>query len=137
MTEDDAKDFALTKLHFPDYDLEPLIEKADRGFVVWEYNAPQGVNFQTHKFSFVDAIMHGLAFCETNCIDDWAVLGPRSLAVMRTLPQFVEKPERSTGKMTFVGTFGAIKIYAWPTAEAHKFWVGHATLCCQGQIEGL
>lgn len=137
MNEDDAKDFALTHLHFPDFDLEPLIAKADRGFVVWHMETPPGVNFQTHKFSFIDAIMRALSFCETNCIDDWAVLGPRALEVVRTLPQYVEKPERSTGKMTFIGTLGAIKLYAWPRAECNKFWAGHGAMCCLGQIDGL
>lgn len=134
MSVDDAKDFALENLKYPDYALDPLIEKADRGFVTWDAAQPAGVNYQTHKFSFVDAMMTALRFCETDCIDDWGVLGPQALAVIRTLPHFVEKPERHGGKFTFVGTWGAIRLYANPRAEADAFWFGHGTMCCPGRI---
>jgi hypothetical protein len=134
LTVDEAKEFVLANLKFPDYALTGLIEKANAGHVVWEAHTPAAVNYQTHKFSFIDAIMCGLSFCGTNCIDDWAVLGPQALAVVRTLPQFVEKPETHGGKMNFVGMIASVKIYAFPEAERDKFWVGHAEKCCVGTI---
>lgn len=137
ISTDEAKDYALANLKFPDYALEGLMEKADRGFVTWDAATPHGVNYQTHKFSFIDALMHALSFCETNCIDDWAVLGPAALAVVRTLPQFVEKPETHGGKMNFVGMIGAVKIYAYPAAERDAFWAGHADKCCPCRITNI
>jgi hypothetical protein len=134
LTADEAKDFALENLKFPDYALIDLIEKADAGFVTWDAQPPRDINYQTHKLSFMDAIMTGLSYCGTNCIDDWVVLGPHALAVVRTLPHYYEKPESRGGKMTFVGTIGAVKIYAYPEAERFRFWSGHAEKCCGGLI---
>jgi hypothetical protein len=134
MSYDEAKDYAMAALKFPDYALEPLIEKANRGFVTWDAHPPTGVNYQTHKFSFLDAIMTGLSFCDTDCTDDWVVLGPAALAVVRTLPQFDEKPEKRSGKMNFVGFFKGIKMYAYPQAARDEYWTGHAAMCCAAKI---
>lgn len=134
MTEDEAKDFVSEHLIFPDYDLLAMIEKANDGFVVWDSVPPTGISYQLHKLTMIDAIMTGLKFCGTNCIDDWAVLGGAALAVIRTLEMFVEKPERGRGKLNFVGMLGQVKVYAYPTAEQDKFWVGNANKCCMGAI---
>lgn len=134
MSYDEAKDYAMAALKFPDYALEPLIANMAQGFVTWDAQTPVGVNYQTHKFSFVDAIMLALSFCKTDCTDDWVVLGPAALAVVRTLPAFSEKPERREGKMNFVGFIGGIKFYACPDAQRDLFWAGHAAMCCGGMI---
>jgi hypothetical protein len=134
MSADEAKEFALHACTAPDYYLEPLIKKADAGFVTWMAVQPAGVNYQTHKFSILDAFMTALSFCGTNCIEDTIILGPNALAIVRTLPQFVEKPEHHGGKMTFVGTIGSIKLFAYPEAERDAFWAGCKGKCCQGRI---
>jgi hypothetical protein len=134
MSVDDAKEFALRACVMPDYYLQPLINKADAGYVTWSAVPPAGVNYQSHKFSILDAFMTALSFCGTNCIEDTVVLGPNALAIVRTLPQFVEKPEHHGGKMTFVGTLGSIKMFAYPEGQCDTFWAGCHCKCCQGRI---
>ena len=134
---DEAKDYAMNNLEYPDYALMPLIEKADAGYVVWDSAPPTGVNFQTHKFSLLDAILLGLSYCRTNTIDDWAVLGGSSLAVIRTLPHFAPMPEKSNGKLTQVGMLNGVKLFAYPDAPREAFWMGHANQCCRGTVQNL
>jgi hypothetical protein len=131
---DEAKDYVASKLIFPDYDLLPMIEKANSGYVIWCSAPPSGVNYQTHKFSFIDAVMTGLKLCGTNCVGDWVVLGGSSLAVVRTLPPFVLEAEPSSGKINRVGKLLNVQVYAYPTAAHDSFWVGHGTKCSVGTI---
>jgi hypothetical protein len=55
-----------------------LRAKADAGFVVWDAIAPAGVNYQTHKFSIIDAFetASNFIFGATNMVaGNWLLLG--------------------------------------------------------------
>ena len=134
---DEAKDYAMNNLEYPDYAMMPLIEKADAGYVVWDSAPPTGVNFQTHKFSLLDATKLVLRYCRTNNKDDSDDLPQISLPEIRTLPHFAPMPEKSNGKLTQVGMLNGVKLFAYPDAPREAFWMGHANQCCRGTVQNL
>jgi hypothetical protein len=69
-----------------------LRARADAGFVVWDAIAPPSVNYQTHKFSIIDAFetASNFIFGATNMVaGNWLLLGLQAATVVATLPQFV------------------------------------------------
>jgi len=106
-----------------------LRARADAGFVVWDAVAPQGVNYQTHKFSIIDAFETGsnFIFGATNMVSgNWLLLGLQAATVVATLPQFVSKNNRTQMQgITYIGDIGNKKVFADPHFPNNEFLIGH------------
>jgi hypothetical protein len=106
-----------------------LRAKADAGFVVWDAIAPTGVNYQTHKFSIIDAFetASNFIFGATNMVaGNWLLLGLQAATVVATLPQFVAKNNRTQMQgITYIGDLGNKKVFADPHFPTNEFLVGH------------
>lgn len=106
-----------------------LRARADAGFVSWDANAPSGVNYQTHKFSIIDAFetASNFIFGATNMVaGNWLLLGLQAATVVATLPQFVSKNNRVQMQgITYIGDLGNKKVFADPHYPTNEFLVGH------------
>jgi len=106
-----------------------LRAKADAGFVVWDAIAPASVNYQTHKFSIIDAFetASNFIFGATNMVaGNWMLLGLQAATVVATLPQFVPKNNRVQMQgITYIGDIGNKKVFADPHYPVNEFIVGH------------
>jgi hypothetical protein len=106
-----------------------LRSKADAGFVVWDAIAPAAVNYQTHKFSIIDAFetASNLIFAATNMVaGNWLLLGLQAATVVATLPQFVPKNSRVQMQgITYIGDLGNKKVFSDPHFPNNEFLVGH------------
>jgi len=106
-----------------------LRAKADAGFVVWDAIAPASVNYQTHKFSIIDAFetASNFIFGATNMVaGNWLLLGLQAATVVATLPQFVPKNNRVQMQgITYIGDLGNKKVFADPHYPNNEFLVGH------------
>lgn len=106
-----------------------LRARADAGFVVWDAVAPSGVNYQTHKFTIIDAFETGsnFIFAATNMVSgNWLLLGLQAATVVATLPQFVAKNNRTQMQgITYIGDLGNKKIFADPHYPTNEFMIGH------------
>ncbi len=106
-----------------------LRARADAGFVVWDAVAPSGINYQTHKFSIIDAFETGsnFIFGATNMVaGNWLLLGLQAATVVATLPQFVAKNNRTQMQgVTYIGDLGNKKVFADPHYPTNEFLVGH------------
>ncbi len=106
-----------------------LRAKADAGFVIWDAVAPTGVNYQTHKFSIIDAFetASNFIFASTNMVaGNWILTGLQAATVIATLPQFVAKNNRTQMQgVTYIGDLGNKKVFADPHYPTNEFLVGH------------
>ena len=106
-----------------------LRAKADAGFVVWDAIPPTSVNYQTHKFSIIDAFetASNFIFSATNMVaGNWLLLGLQAATVVATLPQFVPKNNRTQMQgITYIGDLGNKKVFADPHYPNNEFLVGH------------
>ena len=106
-----------------------LRARADAGFVVWDAVAPSGINYQTHKFSIIDAFETGsnFIFGATNMVaGNWLLLGLQAATVVATLPQFVAKNNRTQMQgVTYIGDLGNKKVFADPHFPNNEFLIGH------------
>ena len=106
-----------------------LRARADAGFVVWDAVAPTGVNYQTHKFSIIDAFetASNFIFGATNMVSgNWLLLGLQAATVVATLPQFVAKGNRTQMQgITYIGDIGNKKVFADPHFPNNEWLVGH------------
>jgi len=106
-----------------------LRSRADAGFVQWDATPPANVNYQTHKFSFIDALetASNFIFGATNMVaGNWCVTGLQGATVIVTLPQFVSKNNRTQMQgITYLGDLGNKKIFADPHYPTNEFLVGH------------
>jgi len=106
-----------------------LRARADAGFVVWDATAPTGVNYQTHKFSIIDAFetASNFIFGATNMVSgNWLLLGLQAATVVATLPQFVAKGNRTQMQgITYIGDLGNKKVFADPHFPNNEWLVGH------------
>ena len=106
-----------------------LRARADAGFVSWDATAPTGVNYQTHKFSIIDAFetASNFIFGATNMVaGNWLLLGLQAATVVATLPQFVSKNNRTQMQgITYLGDIGNKKVFADPHYPNNEFLVGH------------
>lgn len=109
--------------------IQDLRSKADAGFVLWDAIAPANVNYQTHKFSIIDAFetASNMIFASTNMVaGNWVLLGLQPATVVATLPQFVAKNQRVQMQgITYIGDLGNKKIFADPHYPNNEFLVGH------------
>lgn len=108
------------------YDLR---SRADAGYVQWNATPPTGVNYQTHKFSIIDAFETASAFIfsRTNLVaGNWVLCGLQAATVVQTLPQFVARNNRTQMQgITYIGDLGNKKIFADPHYPNNEFLVGH------------
>ena len=108
------------------YDLRA---RADAGFVSWDANAPQGVNYQTHKFSIFDAFTtaSNFIFSASNMASgNWLLLGLQAATVVETLPQFNAKGSRVKMQgITYIGDLGQFKVFADPHYPINEWLVGY------------
>jgi len=108
------------------YDLR---QRADAGFVTWDATPPSGVNYQTHKFSIIDAFetASNMIFGATNMVaGNWVLTGLQAATVIATLPQFNSKNARKEMQgITYIGDLGNKKIFADPHYPTNEFLVGH------------
>ena len=106
-----------------------LRARADAGFVEWDATPPTNVNYQTHKYSFVDALETASNFIygSTNLVaGNWALLGLQAATVVVTLPHFVPRNNRVEMQgVTYIGDLGNKKIFADPHFPTNEFLVGH------------
>ncbi len=106
-----------------------LRSRADAGFVVWDAIAPASVNYQTHKFSIVDAFETGsnFIFGATNMVaGNWILTGLQGATVICTLPHFVAKNNRTQMQgITYIGDLGNKKVFADPHFPTNEFLIGH------------
>lgn len=106
-----------------------LRAKADAGFVMWDAIAPANVNYQTHKFSIIDAFetASNMIFGATNMVcGNWLLLGLQAATVVATLPQFVPKNNRTQMQgITYIGDLGNKKVFADPHYPVNEFLIGH------------
>jgi len=106
-----------------------LRARADAGFVVWDATAPASVNYQTHKFSIIDAFetASNFIFGATNMVaGNWILLGLQAATVVATLPQFVSRNARTQMQgVTYLGDLGNKKIFADPHFPVNEWLVGH------------
>lgn len=106
-----------------------LRARADAGFVIWDAIAPSGVSYQTHKFSFVDAIetSANFIFGATNmATGNWILTGLQGATVIATLPHFVARNNRTNMQgITYIGDLGNKRVYADPHFPNNEFIVGH------------
>jgi hypothetical protein len=87
------------------------------------------VNYQTHKFSIIDAFetASNFIFGSTNMVaGNWLLLGLQAATVVATLPQFVPKNSRTQMQgITYLGDLGNKKVFADPHYPNNEFLVGH------------
>lgn len=108
------------------YDLR---SRADAGYVLWDATPPASVNYQTHKFSIIDAFetASNFIFAATNMVaGNWILTGLQGATVVATLPQFVAKNNRTQMQgITYIGDIGNKKVFADPHYPTNEFLVGH------------
>jgi hypothetical protein len=106
-----------------------LRARADAGFVVWDAIAPPSVNYQTHKFSIIDAFetASNFIFGATNMVaGNWLLVGLQAATVVATLPQFVSRNNRTQMQgVTYIGDLGNKKVFADPHFPVNEWLVGH------------
>lgn len=106
-----------------------LRARADAGYVSWDATAPTAVNYQTHKFSILDAFetASNFIFGATNMVSgNWILCGLQAATVIVTLPQFVAKNNRQQMQgITYLGDLGGKKIFADPHFPVNEWLVGH------------
>jgi len=106
-----------------------LRARADAGFVVWDAVPPTGVNYQTHKFSFVDAVetASNFIFGATNmAVGNWILTGLQGATVLTTLPHFVARNQRTQMQgVTYIGDLGNKRVFADPHFPVNEWMVGH------------
>ena len=106
-----------------------LRARADAGLVIWDAIPPTSVNYQTHKFSIIDAFetASNFIFGATNMVaGNWVLCGLQAATVIATLPQFAAKNNRTSMQgVTYLGDLGNKKIFADPHFPNNEFLVGH------------
>lgn len=94
------------------------------GFVTWDATPPANTSYLMHKFSILDAFETGFTFLQTRSTDEWILLGPAAVAVVRTLPMFIEDEPQSRGRCILLGRIGRRKVYADPDMETFSWYAG-------------
>ena len=95
-----------------------LRNRAGAGLVQWNGVPPTNVNYQTHKYSIVDAFTTGAMqiFSATNTMmGNRLILGVQAATVVMTLPQFNAKGNMSDMQgITYLGDLGNFKVFVDP-----------------------
>lgn len=106
-----------------------LRARADAGYVLWDATPPSGTNYQTHKFSYNDAVQTAsmYIFGATNqATGNWLLAGLQAATVIITLPQFIAKGSRTEMQgITYIGDLGDKKVFADPHYPVNEWLVGY------------
>ncbi len=106
-----------------------LRRRANAGLVTWDGNPPANVNYQTHKFSIVDAFETASNFIygATNTMrGNWVHCGLQAYTIVATLPQFTAKGDLTEMQgVTFAGNLGHMRVFADPHYPNDEFLVGY------------
>jgi len=85
------------------------------GFVCWEAVPPVGVAWWRHKHTLIDAIYTALAFTHTDISDEWALVGPSLMPLIRTAFRFKELvPVMQEAGLILFGTIKNIRVFYNP-----------------------
>jgi hypothetical protein len=105
-----------------------LRARADAGFVSWDATPPSNTNYQTHKFSFNDAVQTASMFifgATNQATGNWLLLGLQPATVVVTLPQFVARANRVEMQgITYIGDLADKKVFADPHYPNNEWLVG-------------
>lgn len=105
-----------------------LRSRADAGFVVWDAVPPANTNYQTHKFSFNDAVQTASMFifgATNQATGNWLLLGLQPTTVVVTLPQFISRANRVEMQgITYIGDLADKKVFADPHYPNNEWMVG-------------
>jgi hypothetical protein len=103
--------------------------RAQAGTVTWDATPPANVNYQTHKFSFVDAVVTGsnLILGATNMVSgNWIIAGLQASTVIQTLPQFTAKGNlQETQGISYIGDMAGFKVFRDPHFPQNEFMIGY------------
>lgn len=106
-----------------------LRARADAGVVLWDANMPANTNYQTHKFSLIDAFQTASQYIygATNMVKgNWILAGLQAVTVIVTLPQFTPAASKSTMQgLTYIGDLGDMKVFADPHFPINEWLVGY------------
>lgn len=127
---DDAKEYALET---PEKSLRRCIEShADAGYVSWDTSTPAGSCYARHReTSLLEAIETGLAFTQTNGLNEWVVCARGTMVYVRALTCYSEagvRRERREDGLVRVGLLHSKHVFFCPDAPLERslmLWVGH------------
>jgi hypothetical protein len=106
-----------------------LRSKADAGFVVWDPTPMPNSNYQTHKFSLIDAFetaSHMILGATNMVLGNWILMGLQPAQVVVTLPQFAAKNNSVNMQgVNYIGDLINKKVFIDPHYPINEFLVGH------------
>jgi hypothetical protein len=110
---------------------------AEAGFVTWDAIPQSGELWQRHKLSFLEAVHTALAFCDTQVKDEWLMIGRGLLAIVRTLPNFVEQRGVEDGTAVVIGRIGTMTVvYDWKL-DPCAFCAGFENRAARGLVQNM
>ena len=121
------------------YEFYGAREVADAGYVKWDTVPARGVNYQTHKFSVIDAFETAsnmiFAGADEEASGNIIVLGSAMISVVVSLPQYASKDGKVPEKrcISHIGFLDSKKVFADWRLPADEFLVAYAP----GDISGL
>ena len=104
------------------------------GFITWDAQPQEGVSYQTHKFTFIDALATADVFLKSNFVNSWLIVGGTTYVVISSLPQVVMAARENRGKnnIFYLGDIAHHKIFVdweypqheWGVINQGKFVLG-------------
>jgi len=102
------------------------------GFVVW-------AAWWRYKFTLVDAIYTALAFTHTDISDEWVLIGPSLMPLIRSMHRFEERvPTVNEAGFVLLGTIKNIQVFynpemVDPDVLTHDIWPRVNFICGNGK----
>lgn len=122
---------------------------ANAGFVCWDasLSTSQKLNHETwleHKYTLIDALVLGFAFCGTDLRSEWLVLGQLPMMIVRTLRNFVPAEPRVRLPLVYVGTLDTfVRVYV-PVqnqkeleVKSSRFFTGVGCRAATGMVQNV
>lgn len=113
------------------------------GAVQWCETPPPGISYQTHKFTFIDAVEQAKTYVwgmhksdNTPMKDTWMKVGPKAHIIVTTLPQSIlgNYQEIPTDRLTYIAHLGNTAVFLDPAMKNDEFQVGDKDFVVAGQI---
>lgn len=115
------------------------------GHIIWDASPPQGQSYQTHKFSFYDAVEAATMLIWQKVSDTlpnvkacsfWIACSSDVLPVITTNPTFEPMRENllAVRKLCYVGSFKSRPVFLDGKAKPHTFRVGDANFYAEGTV---
>jgi len=116
-----------------------VVEDANvcKGAVIWDAMCPHGISFSEHKLTILDAVEQALLFMGTDYADEWIVASPEVMAILRTLPCFVEQSPLRFDTGLLLGKLGRKNVYVNFYIHHDTWHVGHRGLHVKCAINNL